>query len=57
VGGGRAAVAAGARAPHDRVVVLVTGTGLKTPDVAPAREPAEIAPDVDLLLDELGVAA
>jgi hypothetical protein len=39
------------------VVVLVTGTGLKTPDVAPAREPAEIVPDMDALLDELGVVA
>jgi threonine synthase len=57
VGALRAAVASGALGEHDRVVVLVTGTGLKTPDVAPAREPAEIAPDVDLLLDELGVAA
>jgi threonine synthase len=57
VGALRAAVAAGSLGERDRVVVLVTGTGLKTPDVAPAREPAEIAPDVDLLLDELGVAA
>jgi threonine synthase len=53
----RAAVASGALGAQDRVVVLVTGTGLKTPDVAPARAPAEIEPDVDVLLDELGVAA
>jgi threonine synthase len=53
----RAAAASGAVGERDRVVVLVTGTGLKTPDVAPARRPVEIAADVDLLLDELGVAA
>jgi threonine synthase len=57
VGALRAAVASGSLGERDRVVVLVTGTGLKTPDAAPAREPAEIAPDVDVLLDELGAAA
>jgi threonine synthase len=57
VGALRAAAASGALGGRDRVVVLVTGTGLKTPDVAPVREPAEIVPDVDALLDELGVAA
>jgi threonine synthase len=57
VGALRTAAESGALRERDRVVVLVTGTGLKTPDVAPAREPAEIVPDMDALLDELGVAA
>jgi hypothetical protein len=38
------------------VVLLVTGTGLKTPHpVAHIYEPIEIDPDVDALLAELGV--
>jgi threonine synthase len=56
VGALRAAAAEGRLGPDDRVVVLVTGTGLKTPAVVDVRESVEIAPDVDELLDELGVA-
>jgi threonine synthase len=52
----RAAVAAGTVGESDRVVLLVTGTGLKTPHpVAHTYEPIEIDPDVDALLAELGV--
>jgi threonine synthase len=42
----------------DRVVVLVTGTGLKTPLVVAEHESGsvvEIEPDLDALLDDLGV--
>ena len=53
----RAAVEAGQLGERDRVVVLVTGTGLKTPSVVEVRESVEIEPDVDVLLDALGVAA
>jgi threonine synthase len=53
----RAAVQRGELGSNDRVVMLVTGTGLKTPDpVAGAIDPIEIDPDVDALLAELGVA-
>ena len=52
----RAAVAAGQLGESDRVVVLVTGTGLKTPGAVEVGESAEIAPDVDDVLEELGVA-
>ena len=55
VGALRAAVAAGAIGEEDCVVVLVTGTGLKTPNVVPVRESVEIAADVDELLAGLGV--
>jgi len=50
VGAVRAAVAAGALDERDRVIVLVTGTGLKTPQ--PIGEPVmlEIDPDADELL-------
>ena len=51
----RAAAAAGGLGESDRVVVLVTGTGLKTPQVVDVREGTEIAADVDELLAELGV--
>jgi threonine synthase len=57
VGALRAAAASGGLGPRDRVVVLVTGTGLKTPAAVEVRDPVEIAPDVDVLLEELGVAA
>ncbi|MGH3066219.1 MAG: threonine synthase [Gaiellaceae bacterium] len=41
----------------DRVVLLVTGDGLKTPDpVASRLQPIEIEADADALLDRLGVA-
>src|SRR5581483_9900815 len=56
VGALRAAAASGALGPDDRVVVLVTGTGLKTPGAVETRQPVEIAADVDELLDRLGVA-
>ncbi|HST16865.1 MAG TPA: threonine synthase [Gaiellaceae bacterium] len=56
VGALRAAAAAGAVGEDDTVVVLVTGTGLKTPSVVPVREGIEIAADVDELLEGLGVA-
>jgi threonine synthase len=55
VGALRAAAAAGAIGEDDSVVVLVTGTGLKTPSVVPVREGIEIAADVDELLEGLGV--
>jgi len=55
VGALRAAAAAGGLGESDRVVVLVTGTGLKTPQVVDVREGTEIAADVDELLAELGV--
>jgi threonine synthase len=52
----RSAVLAGTVGASDRVVLLVTGTGLKTPaPVGHLYEPIEIDPDVDALLAELGV--
>ena len=43
---------------QDRVVVIVSGTGLKTPQLARVMGSAvEIDADVDALLDELGVTA
>jgi threonine synthase len=42
----------------DRVVLLVTGDGLKTPDPIEERlQPVEIEADADALLDRLGVTA
>lgn len=55
VGALRAAAAAGAIGETDRVVVLVTGTGLKTPQLIEARAGTEIEADVDELLAGLGV--
>jgi threonine synthase len=60
VGALRAAAAAGEIGEDDRVVALVTGTGLKTPQAVSEHETGtvvEIDADVDVLLDELGVAA
>jgi threonine synthase len=57
VGALRAAAAAGDVGPADRVVVLVTGTGLKTPGIVEARPGVEIDADVDELLAELEVRA
>jgi threonine synthase len=58
VGALRAAVERGDLGESDRVVVLVTGTGLKTPHLADAAGAVvEIEPDVDALLDELEVTA
>jgi threonine synthase len=56
VGALRAAVAAGEIGENDRVVVLVTGAGLKTPQLIDARAGREIEADVDELLEGLGVA-
>ena len=56
VGALRAAAAAGEIGENDRVVVLVTGTGLKTPQLIEARAGREIEADVDELLEGLGVA-
>ena len=54
----RTAVREGTVGASDRVVLLVTGTGLKTPGpVADLYRPIEIDPDVDALLAELGVEA
>ena len=55
VGALRAAAAAGEIGESDRVVVLVTGTGLKTPQVVDTRAGVEIEADVDELLAGLGV--
>jgi threonine synthase len=60
VGALRAAVAAGEIGESDRVVVLVTGTGLKTPQAVEPEAAGtliEVDPDLDALLDELGVTA
>jgi threonine synthase len=56
VGALRAAAAAGEIGENDRVVVLVTGTGLKTPQVVETRAGIDIEADVDELLEGLGVA-
>jgi threonine synthase len=53
----REAVAAGQVGPNDRVVLLVTGDGLKTPGpVADRLQPVRIAADADALLDRLAAA-
>jgi threonine synthase len=52
-----AAARAGQLGEDDRVVVLVTGTGLKTPNVVEVPAGREIDADVDVLLDALGVPA
>ena len=53
----RAAVSRGELGAGDRVVLLVTGDGLKTPGpVADRLAPIEIDADADRLLEELGVA-
>jgi threonine synthase len=53
----RTAVRRGDLGPSDRVVLCVTGTGLKTPHlVSDSVDAIEIDPDVDALLSELGVA-
>jgi threonine synthase len=54
----RAAVEARELGADDRVVLLVTGSGLKTPQIVEStRAVIEIDPDVDVLLSELGVGA
>jgi threonine synthase len=57
VGALRAAAANDEIGEGDRVVVLVTGTGLKTPQLVDARDGTEIEADVDALLEGLGVSA
>jgi len=53
----RQAVEDGTVRSSDRVVLLVTGDGLKTPGLLADRfDPIEIAPDADAVLAELGVA-
>ena len=53
----REAVAAGGAGPDDRVVLLVTGDGLKTPGPVSHRlKPVHIAADADALLDRLAAA-
>jgi threonine synthase len=54
VGALRAAAASGAIGEDDRVVALVTGSGLKTPQAVDVREGKRIGADVDELLDGLG---
>jgi threonine synthase len=54
----REAIAAGEVGPHDRVVLLVTGDGLKTPGpIADRQRPVEIEADADALLERLGRVA
>ncbi len=54
----REAVARGEVGDADRVVLLVTGDGLKTPElVARELEPVEIEPDADAVLDLLAALA
>lgn len=53
----RAAIAAGDVTPDDRVVLLVTGDGLKTPGpVAHTYAPVQITADADAFLDEVLIA-
>ena len=52
----RAAVPAGQLGESDRVVLLVTGDGLKTPGlVADQFDPIRVQPDADQILETLGV--
>jgi threonine synthase len=54
----REAVRRGELGEDDRVVLLVTGDGLKTPAlVADRLEPVLVEPDADLVLERIGVAA
>jgi threonine synthase len=56
VGALREAVARGELGEDDRVVLLVTGDGLKTPGlVADGVELVSVQPDADLILERLGV--
>jgi threonine synthase len=60
IGALRTAVARGEIGESDRVVALVTGTGLKTPQAVEDEATGslvEVEPDLDALLDELGVTA
>ena len=52
----RAAVQRGELGERDRVVLLVTGDGLKTPGlVADRYNPIRVQPDADQILETLGV--
>jgi threonine synthase len=54
----RSAVRAGEIGEEDRVVLLVTGDGLKTPGlVADRLDPVVVQPDADLILDRVGGVA
>jgi threonine synthase len=54
----REAVRRGELGEDDRVVLLVTGDGLKTPALVGDRlQPIRVDPDADLILERLGVAA
>ncbi|MDX6485836.1 MAG: threonine synthase [Gaiellaceae bacterium] len=53
----REAVRRGELGRNDRVVLIVTGDGLKTPGlVADRLEPTVVQPDVDLILEAIGVS-
>jgi threonine synthase len=53
----REAVRRGQLGEEDRVVLLVTGDGLKTPALVADRfQPVLVEPDADLILERLGVA-
>jgi threonine synthase len=57
VGALREAVRRGELGEGDRVVLLVTGDGLKTPGVVADRlEPTRVEPDADLILEKVGVS-
>jgi len=55
VGALRAAADAGQLGADERVVVLVTGSGLKTPQIVDVADSVEIDADVDELLERLQV--
>ncbi len=57
IGALRAAAMRGEIGEGDRVVALITGTGLKTPQLVETRAGTEIDADIDALLDGLGVGA
>jgi threonine synthase len=57
IGALRAAAQRGEIGEGDRVVALVTGTGLKTPQLVDVRSSAAIDADIDSILDGIGVSA
>jgi threonine synthase len=57
IGALREAALRGEIGEGDRVVALVTGTGLKTPQLVETRGGTEIDADVETLLNGLGVNA
>ncbi len=57
IGALRAAAQRGEIGEQDRVVALVTGTGLKTPQLVDVRRSAAIDADIDAILDGIGVGA